>query len=177
MPVMSGGYGVVRSLLAHGISTIYCLPGVQSDHLFNAFFDAGDAIRVVHTRHEQGAAYMALGAALATGKTAVYSVVPGPGFLNSTAALATAYSTGARVLALIGQIPSRAIGKGHGLLHEIPDQIGILRTLTKWADRVGKPADAPSLVGRAFRELQSGRPRPVGIELPPDVLAAKAEIG
>ena len=139
MPLMSGGDAVVRSVLAHGISTIYCLPGVQSDHLFNAMFDAGDALSVVHTRHEQGAAYMALGAALATGKPAAYSVVPGPGFLNSTAALATAYSTGARVLALIGQIPSRGIGKGHGLLHEIPDQIGILRKLTKWAERVGSP--------------------------------------
>src|SRR5207302_1159012 len=110
------------------------------------------------------------------GRPAVYSVVPGPGFLNTTAALATAHSTGTRVLALIGQIPSRAIGKGHGLLHEIPDQIGILRTLTKWADRVGKPQDGPALVARAFRELQSGRPRPVGIEVPPDVLAAKAEV-
>src|SRR5262249_32199158 len=130
----------------------------------------------VHTRHEQGAAYMALGAALATGKPAVYSVVPGPGFLNSTAALATAYSTGARVLALIGQIPSRAIGKGHGLLHEIPDQIGILRTLTKWAERIERAQDTPALVGTAFRELSSGRPRPVGLELPPDMLAAKAEI-
>ena len=131
MPLMSGGDAVVRSLLGHGISTIYCLPGVQSDHLFNAIFDAGDALAAVHTRHEQGAAYMALGAALATGKPAVYSVVPGPGFLNSTAALATAYSTGAPVLALVGQIPGPAIGKGHGLLHEIPDQLGILRTLTK----------------------------------------------
>ena len=143
MPLMSGGDAVVGSVLAHGISTIYALPGVQSDHLFNAMFDAGDALSVVHTRHEQGAAYMALGAALATGKPAAYSVVPGPGFLNSTAALATAYSTGARVLALIGQIPSRGIGKGHGLLHEIPDQIGILRRLTKWAERVDTPQDAP----------------------------------
>jgi acetolactate synthase-1/2/3 large subunit len=176
MPLMSGGDAVVRSLLGHGVDTIYCLPGVQSDHLFNAMFDAGDALKVVHTRHEQGAAYMALGASLATGKPAVYSVVPGPGFLNTTAALATGYSTGAQVVALIGQIPSRAIGKGHGLLHEIPDQIGILRTLTKWADRVMRPQDAPALVGQAFRQLRSGRPRPVGIELPPDVLAAKAEV-
>src|ERR1700759_2166032 len=136
MPLMSGGDAVVRSLLSHGVSTVYCLPGVQSDHLFNAMFDAGDALRVVRTRPEEGAAYMALGAALATGRPAVYSVVPGPGFLNSTAALVNAYSTGARVLALIGQIPSRAIGKGHGLLHEIPDQIGILRTLTKSAERM-----------------------------------------
>src|SRR5918911_2760650 len=112
MPQISGGDGVVQALIAHGIKSIYCLPGIQSDHLFNALFDAGDALQVVHTRHEQGAAYMALGAALATGKPAVYSVVPGPGFLNSTAALATAYSTGAPVLALIGQIPSRLIDKG-----------------------------------------------------------------
>jgi acetolactate synthase-1/2/3 large subunit len=176
MPLMSGGDAVVRSLLNHGVSSIYCLPGVQSDHLFNAMFDVGDALRVVHTRHEQGAAYMALGAALATGKPAVYSVVPGPGFLNSSAALATAYSTGARVLALIGQIPSRAIGRGHGLLHEIPDQIGILRTLTKWAERVERPQDAPRLIGQAFAQLHSGRPRPVGIEVPPDILGAKAEV-
>src|SRR5712671_3521416 len=176
MPAMTGGDAVVRSLIAHGISTIYCLPGVQSDHLFNAMFDAGDALAVIHTRHEQGAAYMALGAALATGEPAAYSVVPGPGFLNSTAALATAYSTGAQVLALIGQIPSRAIGKGHGLLHEIPDQIGILRTLTKWADRVSKPAEAPALVARAFWEINTARARPVGLELPPDVLAARAEV-
>src|SRR5437588_2529067 len=176
MPLMSGGDAVVRSLLAHEVDAIYCLPGVQSDHLFNAMFDAGDALQVIHTRHEQGAAYMALGAALATGRPAVYSVVPGPGFLNTTAALATAHSTGARVVALIGQIPSRAIGKGHGLLHEIPDQIGILRTLTKWADRVGKPADAPAVVAHAFHELKSGRPRPVGLELPPDILAARAEV-
>jgi acetolactate synthase I/II/III large subunit len=176
MPLMSGGDAVIRSLLGHGVKAVYCLPGVQSDHLFNAMFDVGDALQVIHTRHEQGAAYMALGAALASGRPAVYSVVPGPGFLNSTAALATAYSTGARVLALIGQIPSRAIGKGHGYLHEIPDQIGILRTLTKWTERVGKPSDAPALVGHAFRELNNGRPRPVGLEVPPDILAARAEV-
>src|SRR5215469_14687877 len=110
MPLMSGGDAVVRSIAAHGISPVYALPGVQSDHLFNAFFDAGDALRIVHTRHEQGAAYMALGAALATGRPAAYSVVHGPGFLNSSAALATAHSTGAKVRALVGQIPSRGIG-------------------------------------------------------------------
>src|SRR5215469_1576419 len=176
MQLMSGGDAVVKSLLAHGVSTVYALPGVQSDHLFNAFFDAGEAIRIVHTRHEQGAAYMALGAALATGRPAVYSVVPGPGFLNSSAALATAFSTGAKVLALIGQIPSRAIGKGFGFLHEIPDQLGILRTLTKSAERVESPAAAPALVAQAMQTLQSGRPRPVALELPPDMLGAKAEV-
>src|SRR6516225_6596534 len=176
MVEMTGGDAVVASLVAHGVKTLYCLPGVQSDHLFNAIHDAGGALRPVHTRHEQGAGYMALGAAMATGRPAAYSVVPGPGFLNSTAALATAFATGARVLCLAGQIPSFAIGKGHGQLHEIPDQFAILRQLTKWAERIGTPAEASARVAQAFAELTSGRPQPVGLELPPDVLAARGDI-
>ena len=81
---------IARTIAAHGVTTIYALPGVQNDWFFNAVFDLDGAIQVIHTRHEQGAAYMALGAAMATGKPAVYSVVPGPGFLNTPAALATA---------------------------------------------------------------------------------------
>jgi acetolactate synthase-1/2/3 large subunit len=173
---MTGGDAVVATLLAHGISTLYCLPGVQSDHLFNAVHDAGGALRAVHTRHEQGAGYMALGAAMATGRPAAYSVVPGPGFLNSTAALATAYATNAKVLCLAGQIASGAIDKGHGLLHEIRDQLSILRQLTKWAERAGTPAEAAKLTAEAFRKLSSGRPQPVGVELPPDILAARADV-
>ena len=176
MPQITGGDAVIAALLAHGIKTIYALPGIQSDHLFNAMFDVGDALEVVHTRHEQGAAYMALGAALATGKPAVYSVVPGPGFLNSATALATAQSTGAPVLALIGQIPSKFIGRGHGLLHEIPGQLNILKTLTKWAERIETPQDAPGKVAAAFRQLRSGRPGPVGLEIAPDILQARADI-
>ena len=118
---------MVQALIAHGIKSVYCLPGIQNDHLFNALFDAGDAINVIHTRHEQGAAYMALGAALATGKPQVYSVVPGPGLLNADGGARDRQSTSAPVLALSGQIPSKFIGKGHGMLHEIPDQLGILR--------------------------------------------------
>src|SRR5207248_4969207 len=126
---MTTAEATVSALIAHGIQTIYALPGVHNDALFDALFKAADHIRVIHTRHEQGAAYMALGAALATGEPAAYAVVPGPGFLNSTAALATAYACNAPVLALIGQIPAAAIGRHLGLLHEIPDQLGIMRSL------------------------------------------------
>src|SRR3546814_20375976 len=80
------GNAVVETLLAQGLNTIYCVPGIQNDWFFNAVHDAGEAVRAVHTRPEQGAAYMALGAALATGNPSVYSLLPGPGVLKPTAA-------------------------------------------------------------------------------------------
>ena len=146
---MNTAQAVVRSLAINGIDTVFCLPGVQNDPFFDALFEQQDQIRAIHSRHEQGAAYMALGAAMATGKPAAYSVVPGPGFLNTTAALATAYGTNAPVLAVIGQIPLPALGRGLGLLHEIPDQIGIMRSLTKWAQRIQGAAEAPATVAEA----------------------------
>ena len=163
---------LVQALIAHDVRTLYCLPGIQLDPFFNAVFDAGGALRPVHTRHEQGAAYMALGAALATGRPSAFAVVPGPGVLNTTAALATAYATSARVLCLSGEIPSHLIDKGFGMLHEIPDQIGILRHLTKWAERIGRPDDAARITQAAFHELFTGRPHPIALEAPPDVLSA-----
>src|SRR5262245_6390863 len=176
MARVTGGEAIVKSLLAHGVETIFGLPGVQNDYLYNALYDAGNAVRLIHTRHEQGAAYMALGYALSTGNVGVYNVVPGPGLLNTTAALATAYSTNAKVLCLTGQIPSASIGRGHGMLHEIPDQLGVLRSLTKWAERAEAPGEGAAKIARAFQAMRSGRVRPVAVEVPPDTLAAKGAL-
>ncbi len=156
---------VAETLIANGIDQLYCLPGVQNDGFFDAIFDRTDRITPIQTRHEQGAAYMATGAALATGRPQAFCVVPGPGFLNTTAALSTAYAVNAPVLALAGQIPLGAQGKGHGLLHEIPDQFGILERLTKSSHRITGPQDAAATLQAAFRNLKSGRPRPVGLEV------------
>ena len=81
---MTTADATVASLIAHGIDTMYALPGVHNDHLFGVLVQASAAIRVVHTRHEQGAAYMALGAALAKDRPQAYLVVPGPGLLNTS---------------------------------------------------------------------------------------------
>src|SRR5438105_3336466 len=116
MPQMTTAEAIVASLIAHKLDTLYALPGVQNDHLFHALFKAQDTMSVVHTRHEQGAAYMALGAALATGRPQACAVVPGPGLLNASAALLTAYSMNAQVLALVGQIPDMDIGRKLGHL-------------------------------------------------------------
>jgi acetolactate synthase I/II/III large subunit len=174
MARMTGGEAVLRALLAQGIETLFVLPGVQNDAFFNALHDAGERLRSIVTRHEQGAGYMAYGYAAARGRPSAYCVVPGPGFLNTTAALATAYACSAPVFCLSGQIPSRHIGRGVGLLHELPDQLGIMRRLTKWAARIDAPQDAARLVAEAFAQMASGRPRPAALEVPMDVMARQA---
>lgn len=176
MPLRTGGEATVESLIAHGVDTLFGLPGVQNDWLFNALFDNRDRIRVLHTRHEEGAAYMAFGAAAATGQPAVFSVVPGPGVLNAGAGLASAYAVNAPVFCIAGQIDSQRIGKAMGDLHEISHQSEVLRGLTKWSDLALHPAEAGEKVARAFYEMRSGRPRPVALEIPPDILKMRAEV-
>lgn len=177
MARMTGGEAMVQALLAHDVEALFVLPGVQNDPFFAALYDAADRLRVIVTRHEQAAGYMAYGYTAASGRPGAYCVVPGPGFLNTTAALATAYGCSAPVLCLSGEIPSRQIGRGVGLLHEIPDQLGIMQRLTKWAARIETPQDAPRLIAEAFAKMTSGRPRPVGLEMPMDVMATEAWIG
>lgn len=166
---MTTGQAVVNALLAHGMDTVYALPGVHNDHFFDALYKAGNRVRVVHTRHEQGCAYMALGAALATGKPQVYCVVPGPGLLNTGAALLTAYSMNAPVLGLIGQIPQSTIRRDLGQLHEIRDQAGIIERLVDHSARIPRAADAPRMVAEAIRSMSMDRPGPAALECGMDV--------
>ena len=173
---MSTGEATVASLLAHGLKTVYALPGVHNDHLFDAFHAAADRLAVVHTRHEQGAAYMALGAALATGKPQAFSVVPGPGLLNAGAALLTAYGMNAPVLGLIGQIPAKTIGRDLGQLHEIRDQTGIVARLVDHHAVLGGPAEAPDKVARAFRAMATRRPGPAVLECAIDLWGKRGPV-
>jgi acetolactate synthase-1/2/3 large subunit len=174
METMTAAEATVASLIAHGVDTMYALPGIHNDQLFNALFAASDRIRTVHSRHEQGAAYMALGAALATNKPQPYAVVPGPGLLNTSAALLTAYSMNAPVLALIGQIPEDDIGKGLSHLHEIRDQAGIISRLVDFSARIRTPEVASQHVAEAMRALFSGRPGPAALECAIDMWGRKA---
>ena len=176
MPYLTGAEAIVKSLQQNGVDTIFGLPGGQLDHLFDAIYKTEGKIKLIHSRHEQGAAYMAFGYARSTGRLGVYTVVPGPGLLNTTAALCTAYACNAPVLCLTGQIPSAGIGTGRGYLHEIPDQLGLIQKLTKWAARIDHPTQAPDLVREAFKQLQTGRPRPVELEMAMDVMGQQSEV-
>ena len=172
----TGGEAVVAGLLQHGIDVVFCLPGAQIYGLFDAFHQAQPRLRTIGARHEQACGHMAFGYARSTGRAAVYAVAPGEGMLNSSAALATAYGCNAPVLLLTGEAPTGFLGKGRGQLHELPDQLATLRSLTKWAARIEHPTEAPWLVARAFQEMLSGRRRPVALEMPWDIFTAKAPV-
>jgi acetolactate synthase I/II/III large subunit len=173
MTTMTGGEAIVSGLVAHGIDTVFGLPGAQVYGLFDAFHQA--QLKVVGARHEQACGYMAFGYARASGKPGVFSVVPGPGVLNAGAALLTAFGCNEPVLCLTGQVPTDYLGKGRGHLHEMPDQLATLRTFVKWADRIEYPDAAPTLVSRAFQEMLSGRRGPAALEMPWDVFTQRAE--
>jgi acetolactate synthase-1/2/3 large subunit len=173
---MSGGDAIVRSLVREGVDTVFALPGVQIYGLFDALARADGQVRVLTPRHEQAAGYMAFGYAKASGRTGVYAVVPGPGVLNAAAALSSAYAASTPMVCVTGQVPTAFIGAGKGHLHELPDQLATMRTLTRWSERISRPAQAPALVAEAFRQTRSGRPRPVALEMPWEVFDQREQV-
>src|SRR5450631_3331747 len=175
MTVCTGGEAIVSGLVAHGVDTVFGLPGAQIYGLFDAFQQA--QLKVIGARHEQACGYMAYGYARSSGRPGVFSVVPGPGVLNAGAALLTAFGSNEPVLCLTGQVPTPFLGKGRGHLHEMPDQLATLRTFVKWAERIEYPDAAPTQVARAFQEMLSGRRGPAALEMPWDVFTQRAETG
>jgi len=176
MSAMTTGQVITAALIAHGVDTVFGIPGAHMYDFNDALAQRQDKLRFITTRHEQGAGYMAFGYAKSTGKVGTYTVVPGPGVLNSGAALCTAYGATAPVLCITGNIMSHLIGQGRGQLHELPDQLALLRGLTKWSERINHPTEAPQVMAEAFRQLRSGRVRPVAVEAPWDVFGMKAEV-
>jgi acetolactate synthase-1/2/3 large subunit len=176
MPSLTTGQAIVESLLRHDVETVFGIPGAHTYDLFDALYSAGDRIRFITTRHEQAAAYMAFGYAKSSGKAGVFSVVPGPGVLNAGAALCTALGACTPVLCLTADIPAPFIGRGRGILHELPDQLATLRSIVKWAARIDHPTQASGAVADAFHAMHSGRPGPAALATPWDVLGQRVEV-
>jgi len=173
---MTGGQAIVGTLTRQGIDTIFGLPGVQLDNTFDALYEARNKIRTIHTRHEQAAGYMALGYAQASGRVGACIVGPGPGLLNTGAAIATAAGSNAPVLCIAGQIPSSQIGGGMGMTHEIRDQTSAMRGVAKWVGRAEAPSDAPKVLDEAFRQMLGDRHQPVVFEMAPDIMGKAEEV-
>ena len=175
MPRMTGGQALAKSLHREGVRVIFGLPGVQLYHALDPLYDEPD-IRWITTRHEQATAYMADGFSRAGGGIGTAMVVPGPGLLNATAGIGTAYAASSPILVVSGQVQRELIGVNRGILHEVHEQLDTVRPITKWAHRVLDPAEIPQAVHEAFYQLKTGRPRPVEIEIPPETLAEEADI-
>jgi len=173
----TAGSLIARSLVEHGVDTIFGIPGAHMYDFNDALYEYRHALRFIHTRHEQGGGYMAYGYAKSSGKVGAYTVVPGPGVLNSGAALCTAYGANAPVLCVTGNIMADLIGRGRGQLHELPDQLATLRGLTKFAERINHPSEVSNVMARAFTRMLSGRQGPVAVEAPWDVFGQRAIAG
>ena len=171
---MTGGEALAKQLQREGVRVVFGLPGVQLYGAMAALRDEKD-IRFILTRHEQATTYMADGYARAGGGVGVALVVPGPGVLNAGAGLSTAYSCSSPVFLIAGQVPRRYLGKDVGVLHEINEQLDVVKPITKWRKRVLEVSEIPAAVQEAFRQLKTGRPRPVHLEIPPDTLEEEGE--
>ncbi len=176
MTQMTGGQALARQLALEGLTDIFCVPGVQLDWAVDGIREMGDTFRLLIPRHEQATSYMADGYARASGRIGVCMTVPGPGLTNAMAGLSTAYACSSPLLSITGQIHSSTIGAGYGMLHEIKGQSNLIGSVTKWHGMATTPAQVPALVREAVTRLRSGRPQPVGIEIPHDVLSTAAEV-
>ncbi|HEX2280626.1 MAG TPA: thiamine pyrophosphate-binding protein [Thermomicrobiales bacterium] len=165
-----GGDAVLQVLETNDVDTIFGIPGVHTLDIYDALIDAGK-IQHILARHEQGAGYMADGYARATGKPGVALIVTGPGITNVSTPIGQAFADSSPVLLIATNQERKYLDKLEGNLHEMTDQIGFMRPITKWNTRVMEVADLPAAVTLAFETLAQGRPRPVHVEIPIDLLA------
>ncbi|MBM3554658.1 MAG: hypothetical protein FJX47_03785, partial [Alphaproteobacteria bacterium] len=170
------GQLIARSLALHGVDTIFGIPGAHMYDFNDALYGLRHQLRFIHTRHEQGAGYMAYGYAKSSGRPGVYTVVPGPGVLNSGAALCTAFGANAPVFCVTGNIMSHLLGRGRGQLHELPDQLATLRSFIKGAERITHPSEVSAVMAGLFTRMLSGRQGPVAVEAPWDVFGKTGEV-
>jgi thiamine pyrophosphate-dependent acetolactate synthase large subunit-like protein len=165
--IRNGGAAVVETLAAHGVDTVFGIPGTHNLELYRWFTPTG--IRPVTPRHEQGAGYAADAAAWVSGRPGVVVTTSGPGLLNAAAAAATSWAESRPVLLLSPGAPT-GTGSDLGRLHETKDATGALDRIVAWSRRVSSPEEAADAVAAAFAAFATGRPRPVHVEIPLDVL-------
>ncbi|MDN5796581.1 MAG: 5-guanidino-2-oxopentanoate decarboxylase [Intrasporangium sp.] len=171
---MTGGQAVVAALAAHGVDVAFGIPGTHNLEIYRHLGDHG--IRHVSPRHEQGAGYAADGYARSCGRPGVAIVTSGPAVLNATAALGQAYSDSIPILVVSPGLPVRHPALGNGILHETKNQGAAVASVAAASIRATSVAEIPVAVAQAFAIMRSGRPRPVHLEIPLDVLAEEGEV-
>ncbi len=172
MAGLTVGETLIRLLEAHRVDTVFGIPGVHTIELYRGL--ASSSIRHVTPRHEQGAAFMADGYARASGKPGVAFVITGPGLTNAITPMAQARADSIPMLVISSVNRLETLGKGIGYLHELPDQRGMIEKVALFSHRVEDPAELADVLARAFTRFSTGRPGPVHIEIPLDVMGMPA---
>ncbi|MCX8507280.1 MAG: thiamine pyrophosphate-binding protein, partial [Rhodobacteraceae bacterium] len=165
--MLTVGEALVRGLKDRGVEVVFGIPGAHTIELYRGL--AGSGVRHVTARHEGGAVFMADGYARVAGKPGVAFVITGPGLTNALTAMGQAKEDSVPVLVISGVNRRASLGLGMGHLHELPDQAGMVRALCPSFQITGPEALEPVL-NQAFAALQTGRPGPVHIEVPTDVM-------
>jgi 5-guanidino-2-oxopentanoate decarboxylase len=170
-----GGHAAISILETYGVDTVFGIPGVHTLDLYRGIADR--KMRHIGVRHEQGAGFMADGYARASGKPGVCCLITGPGLLNAATPIGQAYSDSVPVLVLCSVNASKDLGKGRGRLHEISDQRAAIAPVTAFARTIYEAGELPQAVADAYKVFETGRPRPVVLEMPLDMLSAPADLG
>jgi len=171
-PSRTGGEWVVLALRAEGVRHVFGIPGVHNLAVYDALLGQS-AIRHILARHEQGAAFMADGYARSSGRPGVVLVTTGPGATNTLTPLAEAYAGSIPVLVVMSDIPAALVGRDLGALHEVPNQIDCFRPVCRWAEAITDGADIAGHVQGAFDLFASGRPGPIALSIPTDLLGGR----
>ncbi|MGH6892098.1 MAG: thiamine pyrophosphate-binding protein [Dongiaceae bacterium] len=157
-----------------GIDTVFGIPGVHTLELYRGLADR--KMRHLGVRHEQGAGFMADGYARASGRPGVCCLITGPGLMNAATPVGQAYPDSVPVLILASVNDSADLGKGRGRLHEITNQHAAIQPLTGLTRTIRHAAELPEAMAEAFRLFETGRARPVVLNLTLDMLRAPAEL-
>jgi acetolactate synthase-1/2/3 large subunit len=165
---MTGGQILIRELIARGVDTVFCVPGESYLAALDAIYEAGDAIKLIVCRHEAGAANMAEAWGKLTGRPGICFVTRGPGACHASIGIHTAKHDSTPMILFVGQVPRDQIGRG--AFQEV-DYAATFVDLAKWAAQIDDAARIPEVVGRAYSVALGGRPGPVVIALPEDMLS------
>ncbi|MBI3044245.1 MAG: thiamine pyrophosphate-binding protein [Betaproteobacteria bacterium] len=175
MPRMNGGKALVESLYANGVETVFGVLGSTLLRPYDALCDRTD-IRLIAPRSEDGALHMADAYARVTGKVGVAMVTVGAGAAASLSAMGEAYAESWPVLNIVTQVPTPYLDQEKGVYHESPRQLEMFKAVTGWAHRIRRMEEIPEAVNEAFRRMRTGRPRPVMLEIPADLLNAENDV-
>jgi thiamine pyrophosphate-dependent acetolactate synthase large subunit-like protein len=174
MTARTGGAWVVEALRADGVRHVFGIPGVHNLAIYDALFAQSDVMHVL-ARHEQGAAFMADGYARSSGRPGVVVVTTGPGATNVLTPLGESYAGSIPIVTIMSDVASDLLGRDLGALHEVPNQIDCFRPVSRWAEVIGDGRAIPTSIAGAFDLLRTGRPGPVSLSIPNDLLFAKTE--